>query len=1258
MKRMSTRYVLSLLSALNLGAGSVRAQAAPKPGNGSAENNEDDTTILSPFVVDASEDQGYLATSTLAGSRVRTELKDTASSISVYTKEFMRDIGATNNQTLLAYTTNTEVGGLYGNFAGVGSTFINGASEGPANLLRPQSNTRVRGLDSADNTRDYFLTDIPWDGFNIGRVDMQRGPNSILFGVGSPAGIINASVNTAGFKTEGRVENRFDRFGSMRNSFDYNQVVLSKELSVRVAAVDDYTKYRQQPAFNRDRRLFGAVRWDPKLFGPNSSARTSVRAYYEYGRVTANRPRSLPPIDRLTPFFDADKINKQFFDSGLAQVEGIYPWRATATSKTNFWIGGDRAGANEWSNPVLYYNNTASPSLARQGRPNANFSIKPDGTAGGSFAQGDFFPVGILPYGSYATQMNTYGPQNNQPASVLASVAGAQGGFYKDKQITDTAIYDFYNNLLDGPTKKEWQDWKNFNISLDQTFFNDRLGFQVVYDRQNYRDGSESNLGWSPSLSIDILKNNLQYPGELTDMVVANPNAGRVYVSGNGNGNSRSTDRENIRFTAFGELRARDYLGDGLLARILGHHTITGLYSKEKYDVEDRSYARYAVSDSWASLVGEGPKLGDPSGAGFIGTGPNVKGGSGTGGLRGGDVILSQITYLTGNVVGFPSASQLHIPRISVDQVPPDTLAVSYFDSHWKYPLDPSAAGYVDPNAPWTNPVGTAPSASTQSFNPANYVGWRDTSVTVLNADKGDINSLYKDASKKQQKISSKGGTWQAYLWDDVVVGTVGWRSDTVKVRAGYPTPNPTGALSMDYGLAPQQANGISTGSNTSWGVVVHTPKKFRDKLPWGTDISLGFNNSNNARVENRYGFDGEALPNARGHSRDYSLAIRTLNDRLTFKATYYDTTVKDANISSVTTDVSTLGSNSHTLRESEAWGTGSMLMDVAGLDGHYGADWYWNWANTTGGYPNAYNNAVVLNDPAFLNNPETIKEKAAIKSWQDQMLPQSWFDAFGYDINVAKAKAGDYNHAIQKGAWVPDNYVGSIQTPGAGKVNGLDPTGTVDNESKGWEFEIVGNPTKNWDVSVNASKQHASQTALGAKFAAFIEMLHTKYMSPAGDLRRWWGGDEPMRNVFNREIWAPYLFQKETSGKLVPEMSPWRFNFVNNYRFDKNLLKGVNVGIAYRWQQASILGYGLNQTQDNLDVNKPLWGSSQDWLDLWTGYERKITTKINWRIQLNVNSVGKKPRLSPISIQPDGNAGQYRIEEGMTWTLTNTFSF
>jgi hypothetical protein len=55
---------------------------------------------------------GYKMMSTLAGTRVRTDLRGLASSVSVVTEGFLRDTGATNNKDLLVYTPSTEVAGL------------------------------------------------------------------------------------------------------------------------------------------------------------------------------------------------------------------------------------------------------------------------------------------------------------------------------------------------------------------------------------------------------------------------------------------------------------------------------------------------------------------------------------------------------------------------------------------------------------------------------------------------------------------------------------------------------------------------------------------------------------------------------------------------------------------------------------------------------------------------------------------------------------------------------------------------------------------------------------------------------------------------------------------------------------------------------------------------------------------------------------------------------------------------------------------
>ena len=80
----------------------------------------------------------------------------------------MEDTGATDAGSLLSYTPNTEVGGLYGNFSGAQNGTA-GRFYQPDARINPQFNQRVHGLGQAALRRGYFLTDIPFDSFNTDR---------------------------------------------------------------------------------------------------------------------------------------------------------------------------------------------------------------------------------------------------------------------------------------------------------------------------------------------------------------------------------------------------------------------------------------------------------------------------------------------------------------------------------------------------------------------------------------------------------------------------------------------------------------------------------------------------------------------------------------------------------------------------------------------------------------------------------------------------------------------------------------------------------------------------------------------------------------------------------------------------------------------------------------------------------------------------------------------------------------------------------
>ena len=1230
-----TRLILAA-SVLSMFAGpGLRAQAVADAKNNNASTDKGDVVVLSPFVVSGEDDNGYQATSTLAGTRVRTDLRDVPSATTAITAQFMKDIGATNQQDLLVYTTNTEVGGVRGNFGGMGNQ--NGISE-HSNLLNPSQNTRVRGLDTAQNTRDYFNTDIPWDSYIVGRVDLQRGPNSVLFGIGSPAGIVNSSINTAKFNDSVKIEARVGSYNSLRETFDYNKVLLKNELSFRVVALDDDAQYRQDPAFNHDKRIFGALRYEPKLF--SDSAHTSIRANFESGTIDANRPRDLVPTDKITPYFSGEGKNNYdpykawnpppigASSAGWGAVTG-----ATGTDNTmwNPWASVYMARLGS-SNPVFWYDaNSGAPQYVQTSNPTATYGINSSGVVNGQIGGFPFArQTSIAGYNEYAINMNKANPN---------VFLGAQKNYYKDKSLTDPSIFDFYNKLIDGPNKKEWQRWNAYNLALDQTFLDNKLGFEFVVDHQDSSNGQEGLLnGDTPFIGVDINSYEMVLPSVLGNGAVANPNVDRAYIGGSNHyGNNRShTIRDNYRFTAFAEINAEDYLGKNFLARLLGKNTITGLASRETTSTDTRNYVLYATDAQFAIDQGStiSPKISD--------------------GAR----QIDWIAYLSGNLSGRTSASGAGISNLSA-VLSPQSTSVAIYDSHWKASLTPGSAGYVDPSAVWTDPNTGKP--STQSENPANYIGWTSKQVNVLSVANGNIDQLYTDASKQKKTIDSTGFTWQGSWFDDMIVPSFSWRRDKQKLQSADAPRDPvTAVASMNYGIT--DPGTISVGDTKSYGVVLHLPKDIKKNLPAGMDVSLTYFHGDNTSPDIRYGFTGQSLAPKSGKTDDYGIVISALDDKVSLKINKFKTAGKNFDLSG-DPSTSTLGANTYYLLDLQSWGTASAAIDTLGMQGKLasnGLEWYWDWALIDNGWDGKYNDPKGAD---FLNAASTAKEKAAVAAWIATMPSQQFFDNYGLPVNVAKMKAGDTAGAVPT---LIGNYsVGAIQPAGAGKINGLYPVGTVDTLSEGYEFEFNARPTKNWNLTFNASKTNAYRSNLGAELSTFIVQQQTRFAGPAGDLRLWWGGDNTIRQYWVQNIWAAYQFQLESDGAAAPELRPWHFNLVTNYNFDRGLLKGTNVGMGYRWDSKLVLGYGLTNTLTNgvitdtfMDVNKPIYGTPERHFDLWTGYGHKLSRKINWRAQLNLRNVGEKAHLVPVSAEPDGSPAAQRISEGMTWQLSNTFEF
>ena len=1170
---------------------------------------------LSPFTVTSDDDRGYRATNTLAGTRLRTDLKDVGAALSVVTEQFLKDTGARNSEDLLVYTTGTEVAGVNGNFSSVtgqGQTTLNEAQT----LLRPNTQNRVRGLRGADNARDFFLTDIPWDSYNVGRVDLQRGPNSILFGQGQPSGIINAGVNPASFKDSNKIENRIGSFGTARFSIDFNRVFLKDELAVRVSALDDNTKYRQDPAFNRDKRIYGALRYDPAFLN-KSSAKTSFRINYEAGDIESNRPRALPPIDRISPFFRTGSVTVANNPGGTG-TRSVPALNRTVYNNWDAWnyrsfLPGSNGARNAQINvngvnipnpsfqpqiaefytagSFMFYPNPASSAQATSGvtsivgesNKTTRFGIGPNGQIDSG--------VNGIPFARFIAVANPFQAAQNEGRAFPAQ--------WKDNSITDPSIFDFYNLLLDGPSKSEFRKFDVLNSSLSQTFLNNRLGFDLAYDHQKYRDGQNVILeGRQAAITVDL--------NETLHDNSPNPNAGRPLVMSRtqyGSG-GRQTERNSMRATVFAELRAEDFLAKSLLTRVLGRHVFTGLFSKDRYDVDDRQWARFLLDEGFSQITGQSNAF-DPREVGIM-------------------------TYLGPDLRTRTSAAGLQLPNVTALQSP-TTAAVRYFDSRWAKPTNPAIAGYVNPANPWLNPFTNG--SSTESENPANYAGWTTYNATVLNAASGDLARLTRQAQKNRNDLTAKALVWQGFFWDGVVVPTFGYREDSNKVFTTSAASTSAGWVNTDpslykFAVAPRET--LKT-INRSQSVVVHTPRFLKDSLPLGTHLSIFYNKSSNFEpIAGRVDHLNRPLSPPSGDTRDYGVVISTLQDRLTLKINWFESKIKNTNFG--WGGAYWVGS-----MESRAWVMAKRFE--AGLAGTVPFNTDYNYGQNVNGVF-----TQTADDRALQQ-----KHVAAVLA----AFPADLFSAWAIPTTTAKwgfpPASANYDTNAPFGR----------QPPGY--------TVTQDLQTKGQEYELSFNPTRNWTITANASKTRASSTNNIGNLVGWIESRNKIWNGDAGQIRLFGGatGSGTILQNWNSSVYSPFLLETGKNGLNVAELRPWRFNIVTNYNFTHRVLKGLSAGGGFRWEDKQAIGYRgkiltlpTGAVVDGFDVANPVFGPSEQSVDLWTGYERKLTKSVRWRIQLNIRNALGKNELIPISIQPDGTPASYRIKDGPSWAVTNTLSF
>ena len=751
-----------------LSAARLFAQAPSSPSTASTAPGDSAPVVqLSPFEVNAAGDRGYQATATMSGTRLNSNLEDLAASLSVVTKQQLLDTASVDINDIFKYELGTE-----GTYQWTSFNVDRGnVSDDVQN--NPQGATRMRGLTSANNATNGFTTSLPWDTYDVEAVEISRGPNSTVFGLGNTGGGVNVIKSKANTTREiTTFATRGDSYGGYRANFDLNRPILKDRLAVRLLGLYDEKGYERKPSRDTTRRLQLAVTARP-------FKNTTIYGSFESYRNFNNRPNSLTPRDTISDWIASgrptwDPINQTVhFRDGRAAITGV----TTANEGTLLPFG------------------LAPSDSAFQGSPSSY--IEGNGTVG-------LFTINRLPNATSLGPTNIGGTGRLLQNGNFYLRNSAQYPLYNVPQITNQSFYDWTDLNLSAPnfatTKGETTSLQldqmilrtpRQTLALQASWLYERIG---TYDRRFLGSGA-TNL--QPYIDV----NETLLDG------TPNPYFQRPYIGGAAPSFKRGrTVNDNYRSTLAYEL---DLSREKNFFHWLGRHRLSG-------------YGEYRAIRS-ANLGYQ-------------------------------DTISSTNTWMGGTPSSRNSSGYRTYPRYYVGDATGQNIDYA-----------PTRTG----SPPYTYNL--------RYFNGVTNQ-WLNEPVTY---------DEYYDANRPSRRLlSTYGGVWQGFFWNDRIVPLFGIRKDNNRTRDANSAINPTAATNGYYDTTPIYTFGTNDwvqnrGKTTNEGIVVKATR-------W---LHLSYNQSNSfSPGSTNYDVWGLPLPDPRGETKDYGFQFNLFDGRLVIVAKQYET--------------------------------------------------------------------------------------------------------------------------------------------------------------------------------------------------------------------------------------------------------------------------------------------------------------------------------------------------------------------------------
>ena len=249
-----------------------------------------------------------------------------------------------------------------------------------------------------------------------------------------------------------------------------------------------------------------------------------------------------------------------------------------------------------------------------------------------------------------------------------------------------------------------------------------------------------------------------------------------------------------------------------------------------------------------------------------------------------------------------------------------------------------------------------------------------------------------------------------------------------------------------------------------------------------------------------------------------------------------------------------------------------------------------------------------------------------------------------GVGVNTANALGGDnllniYSALLTAGKLTPAQYDAQYVTYNAGTVNVL---------TKGYEVELVANPTKNLTLRFGYSHSERNRAKIFAEIFAYFDAKAPEWRALAA-------GNAPLLATLDTELAAVY---DELAAQVALQSGPLgsrpdKINVTSRYKFTEGRLRGAFVGGALRFQGKNVMAYEVKTGAETLG-NETLFG------DVFAGYKIRLPgLRSLLTLQLNVRNVSDSYRVV-VGRRNTAGDGLRRIylNEPRSYRCTTTLEF